>query len=184
MSSLRVGSFAAAVMILAALPAEAPAQETKAPEPARSGPEHAKLGYFVGKWHSTGTLKPGPWGEGGPTSGDDDCTMMSGGFFVVCRSESSSPLGKVSSLFLLGYDSPRELYTWNAFNSRGENESAEGTVSGKVWTYLGGIAAGDQALHTRYTITEKSAVSYGFKAEVSDDETTWTTVMEGHVTKR
>ena len=34
----------------------------QAPKP---GPEHARLGYFVGKWKAEGEMKPGPMGPGG-----------------------------------------------------------------------------------------------------------------------
>ena len=38
------------------------AQAAQAPKP---GPEHARLGYFVGKWKTEGEAKPGPMGPGG-----------------------------------------------------------------------------------------------------------------------
>ena len=103
----------------------------------KPGMEHQKMSYFLGKWHSTGTLKPGPWGPGGAMSGDDTCSLMPGGFFVVCNSEGSGPLGKMNGLGVMGYDAEKKVYTWNGFNNMGENEQAQGTVSGKVWTYRG-----------------------------------------------
>jgi hypothetical protein len=175
-----IGILAAAALGLAG---SAAAQEKKPMEAAKPGPEHARMSYFLGKWHSTGTLKPGPWGPGGPMTGDDECSLMPGGFFVVCHSAGSGPMGKISGLGVLGYDAEKKVYTWNGFNSMGENESAEGTVAGTVWTYDGENSMGGKTFKTRYTISEASPSSYDFKAESSEDGTTWTTIMEGHVSK-
>jgi len=185
MRSIRIGALAAvaAALGLAGLAAIAAAQEKKGMEMPKPGMEHQKMSYFLGKWHSTGTLKPGPWGPGGAMSGDDTCSLMPGGFFVVCNSEGSGPLGKMNGLGVMGYDAEKKVYTWNGFNNMGENEKAEGTVSGKVWTYRGENSMGGKKLQTRYTMTEASASSYDFKAESSENGTTWTTIMEGHVTK-
>jgi Protein of unknown function (DUF1579) len=184
MKKNRIGFLAVAFAVAGlAASAAAPAQEKKGMEMPQPGPEHQKMSYFLGKWHSTATLKPGPWGPGGPVNGDDECTLMQGGFFVVCKSEGSGPMGKMSGIGIMGYDATKKSYTWNGFNSMGENESAQGTVAGKVWTYNGQNMMGGKTLKTRYTITEASPSSYDFKAESSEDGTNWTTLMEGHVAK-
>lgn len=173
-------SLALAVLACAA---SAAAQEKKGMDMPKPGPEQQKMTYFLGKWHSTATLKPGPWGPGGPVNGDDECTLMQGGFFVVCKSEGSGPLGKMSGLGVMGYDANKKAYTWNGFNSMGESESAQGNVNGKVWSYSGQTMMAGKTVKTRYTMTEASASSYDFKAESSEDGSNWTTIMEGHVTK-
>ena len=184
MKTNRIGFLAVAFAVVGlAASAAAPAQEKKGMEMPKPGPEHQKMSYFLGKWHSTATLKPGPWGPGGPVNGDDECSLMQGGFFVVCKSEGSGPMGKMSGIGIMGYDAAKKSYTWNGFNSMGENESAQGTVAGKVWTYNGQNMMGGKALKTRYTMTEASPSSYDFKAESSEDGSNWTTIMEGHVTK-
>ena len=154
------------------------------PEAPRPGPELARLDYFVGKWHSTGSMKAGPWGAGGAMAGDDDCQKMPGGFFVVCRSEGSGPMGAIHGLGVMGYDAQKKVYTWNGFNSMGEHESAAGTIAGKVWTYTGEQSMGGPTFQTRYTITEGTPTSYDFRAETSQDGKTWTVVMDGRVTKK
>jgi Protein of unknown function (DUF1579) len=184
MKTSRIGFLAGALAMCGlAVSAWASAQEKKGTDMPKPGPEHQKMSYFLGKWHSTATLKPGPWGPGGPVNGDDECTLMQGGFFVVCKSEGSGPMGKMSGLGVMGYDATKKVYTWNGFNSMGENESAQGTNSGKVWSYNGQNMMGGKQLKTRYTMTEASASSYDFKAESSEDGSNWTTIMEGHVTK-
>jgi hypothetical protein len=48
-------------LLLTTVPQIAAAQGGQAPKP---GPEHARLGYFVGKWTAEGDVKPGPMGPG------------------------------------------------------------------------------------------------------------------------
>jgi hypothetical protein len=88
-----------------ASPATAAAQ---APQP---GPEHARLGYFVGKWNVEGEVKPGPMGPGGKLTSSDTCEWFEGRFSVICRSDGSSPAGPTKSLGILGYSAEEKVYT-------------------------------------------------------------------------
>jgi len=53
---------------------------------------------------ATGTLKPGPWGPGGPMTGDDECSLMPGGFFVAQRFKADFDGMPIESLEIIGYD--------------------------------------------------------------------------------
>ena len=163
--------------------AAAQAQEKKMELP-KPGPEHKKLDYFVGNWHSEGEMKDGPWGPGGKMSGEAKCSWMPGEFFVVCHDEGVGPMGKMHGLGVMGYDAAAKAYTWNGFNSVGENEHASGTVEGKTWTYTNESMMGGKPMKGRYTMVEKSPTSYTFKFEGSGDEEAWSTLMEGTVTKK
>ena len=168
--------------LLAAV-AAAQAQETKmeAPKPA---PEVKNLDYFVGNWTSEAEMKPGPWGPGGKMMSSSHCSWMQGGFFVVCNEDSSGAMGKMHGLGVLGYDSASKSYTWNGFNSMGENEHAMGSKDGKTWTYSNESMMNGKAMKGRYTMVETSPTSYDFKAEMSEDGKTWSPMMEGKVTKK
>src|SRR6266849_8088515 len=88
-----------AAMILAANVGLAPAAEgTEKPKP---GPEHKKLGYFVGKWTSVGDMKPSPAGPGGKFTSTDYCTWYEGGFAVVCNSTGKGPMGPTKTMGIL-----------------------------------------------------------------------------------
>ena len=166
----------------------AQAQEKKSEERKMEMPkpaaEHKRLGFFVGNWKSEGEAKPGPWGPGGKMTGDSHCTWMSGGYFVVCHENASGAMGKMQGLGVFGYDPNAKQYTWNGFNSMGENEHATGKLDGKVWTYENESAMGGKTMKGRYTITETSPTSYDFKFEMSEDGKTWNGMMEGKVTKQ
>ena len=83
--------------------AEAPGE---APKP---GPEHKKLGYFVGKWTSEGVVKANPFMPEGTFSAADTCEWFEGGFAVVCRSEGKGPAGPAKSLAIMGYSTEEKV---------------------------------------------------------------------------
>src|SRR3954468_4576917 len=67
----------------------------QAPKP---GPEHARLGYFVGKWNAEGEVKPGPMGPGGKFTSADNCEWFDGRYSVICHSEGKMPMGQSKSI--------------------------------------------------------------------------------------
>jgi hypothetical protein len=85
------------------------AQSPQAPKP---GPEHARLGYFVGKWKTEGEMQPSPMGPGGKMTGTDTCDWFEGPFTVVCRSEETGPWGPSKSIGILGYSTEEKVYTY------------------------------------------------------------------------
>ena len=129
-------------------------------------------------------MKAGPWGAGGKITGDSHCTWMSGGFFLVCTETGTGPMGKMHSMGVLGYDAAAKAYTYNGFNSMGENEHANGSVDGKTWTYTNESMMNGKMMKGRYVMTEASPTSYDFKMETSADGKTWSSMMEGKVTKK
>jgi Protein of unknown function (DUF1579) len=174
----------AALVTSGLLTAAAAAQAQEKMEAPKPSPEVKKLAFFVGNWHSEGEMKPGPWGPGGKMSGDSRCTWMSGDFFVVCHEEAAGSMGKVNGLGVMGYDADGKAYTWNGFNSMGENDRAMGTYDGKTWTYNNESMMNGKPMKGRYVIVETSPTSYDFKMESSEDGKTWTALMEGKVTKK
>src|SRR4029079_1391256 len=97
---------------------------------------------------------PGPWGAGGKVTGESRCSWMQGGYFVVCHETASGAMGKIEGLGVMGYDTNAKQYTWNGFNSMGENERAVGKRDGKTWTYEADNMKGGNAINARDTDTE------------------------------
>jgi hypothetical protein len=93
-------------------------------------------------------------------------------------------MGKMHSMGVLGYDAAAKSYTYNGFNSMGENEHANGSVNAKVWTYTNESVMNGKTMKGRYTMTETSPTAYDFKLETSEDGKTWGAMMEGKVTKK
>jgi Protein of unknown function (DUF1579) len=181
MKHVKLAILATAGLLTTAAAAQAQEKKMEAPKPA---PEVKNLDYFVGSWHSEGEMKPGPWGPGGKFTGDSNCSWMPGGFFVVCNEDGSGPMGKMHGMGVLGFDSTGKAYTYNGFNSMGENEHATGMRDGKTWTYNTESMMGGKMVKGRYTMVESSPTSYTFKMESSEDGKTWSGLMEGKVTKK
>jgi len=149
----------------------------------RPSPELRKLDYFVGVWHSEGELKPGPLGPGGKLIMTEHNEWMDGGFFLVLRSEFTSPLGSGSGTAYMGYDAGRKLYTYDEFNSTGEAQHSVGTFDGDSLMWGGEQHLADKVAKTRFVMNMLSPDAYAFSFCVSQDGNDWNTVMEGKATR-
>jgi len=153
------------------------------PQMPKPGAEQKNLAYFAGNWKLAGDIKPGPMGPGGKFTGTEHMEWMPGGFFLVSHSQGSSPMGKETGLAVYGYDADKKVYTYDEFNSVGENVHATGTFDGKVWTWTSESPMGGKPMKGRFVVTQTSPTAYAFKFEMSEDGNTWTPVMDGTGTK-
>ena len=158
------------------------AQAAAAPKP---GPEHARLGYFVGKWTGDGEMKPGPMGPGGKMTTSDDCEWFEGHFSVICRSEGRSPAGPTKSIGILGYSPEEKVYTYYGVDNSNMTMASvpKGTVQGKTWTYNDEGTMGGKKVKTRVTIKELSPTAYSFTMEMQGPDGKWLPMMESKNTK-
>jgi hypothetical protein len=154
----------------------------QAPQP---GPEHERLGVFVGDWTSEGEMKPSPMGPGGKMSGRDHCEWFEGKFAVVCHSEGSSPMGAMKSLGILGYSAEDGTYTYYGTDNSGMTMTtvAKGTVENDTWTYTDESKMGGMTIKSRYTMKVLSPSEYTFKWEMLGEDGEWLTAAEGKNTK-
>ena len=84
----------------------------------------------------------------------------------------------------MGYDPDRKVYTYEAFNSMGQDEISTGTVDGDTWTWLSDEHMGGMTMKGRFTMKVLSPTSYNMKFELSPDGKNWMTAMEGKATKK
>lgn len=108
----------------------------------KPGPEHQRLGAFVGNWTFEGELKPGPIGPGGKMTGTDRIDWAPGNFFVQRSYQGTSPNGEMQGLEILAYDGAKKIYTFNAFDSLRMMASGTMTVKGNTWTTTGTMTMG------------------------------------------
>ena len=155
----------------------------KMPAMPRPGPEIEKLSYFIGGWSSTGQIKPSPLGDGGDTKGRQSCGWLPGKFFLGCMMLSESPLGRVQTEAIMGWDSDRKAYTWTSFDSTGRHETATGVFENGVWTWSGDTKMGDKTVKARYVISDTTPEGYAVRWETSADGKEWKSLMEEQVTK-
>jgi hypothetical protein len=157
------------------------AQAPQAPKP---GPEHQRLGAFVGNWTFVGELKPGPMGAGGKMTGSDRIQWLPGNFFIERRFEGKGPMGAASGLEIMGYDSAKKAYTYSFFDSTGMMSSGTMTVSGNTWTAVGTTSMAGKTMQERCSLTfGAGSTSLDIKCGMSADGKTFNPLFEGTATK-
>jgi hypothetical protein len=137
--------------------------------PPQPGPEHNKLGVFVGTWKDEAEMKPSPFGPGGKLSLTESCEWFTGGFSVVCHTDTTGFMGDLKTLTVLTYDAEEKLYRFYEFNSVGLSESAKGTIDGDTWMFDGESKMGGKVIKSRSTIRLSSPDSAVVSSEVSVD---------------
>ena len=170
----------ATVIVLGVASMPALAQEAPAP-----GPEHKRLGYFVGKWTSEGEMKANPFMPGGKFTNTDHCEWFEGGFAVVCHTEGSSPMGPGKSIGIMGYSTEEQAYTYYAVDNGPMAMASEprGTLKDGTWTYHDEAKWNGAMVKSRFTIKELSPTSYTFEWAMVGEDGAWMVLMEGKATK-
>jgi hypothetical protein len=158
------------------------AQAPQAPKP---GPEHERLGYWVGKWTSEAEMKPSPFGPGGKMTGADRCDWFEGKFAVVCHNEGKGPMGPVKGLGIMSYSAEEKAFTYYGTDTMGMTMTTvpRGTLQGDTWTYDDESKMGGKLVKSRYTMKVLSPTAYSFKWEMQGEGGQWMTVMEGKSNK-
>ncbi len=177
----RIAILATAATVLAA----APLLQAQAPPASEPGPEHARLGYFVGRWTAEGEVKPGPMGPGGRMTSNDTCEWFEGRFSVICRSQGKGPMGPSKNIGILGYSAEEKVYTYYGVDNSSMTMASvpKGTVKGDTWTYTDEGTMGGQKVKSRVTIQELSPTAYTFSMELQGPDGKWIPIMESKNTK-
>jgi Protein of unknown function (DUF1579) len=155
------------------------------PEMPKPGPEHQRLGAFIGNWTFDGEMKPGPMGPGGKMSGTDRIEWAPGNFFVQRSFQGTSPMGEIQGIEILAYDAAKKVYTFNSFDSLGMMGSGTMTVKGNTWTATGTSTMGSMTMRDRCTLEfGADGGTVTIKCAVLTDGKTWTPTFEGKATKQ
>jgi len=174
--------FAALVVVVLLGGALAMAQAPAGPP--KPGPEHKRLGFFVGKWTGAGEMKPGPMGPGGKMTWTETCQWFAGGFAIMCNTDFKGAMGDAKGHSIISYNAEEKTYVYFGIDSNGMVDTSKGNVQGKVWNWSGEGKMGGKPYKMRYSITEKSNDANTFKFEMSSDGgKTWALVMDGGATR-
>ena len=152
----------------------------------KPGPEHERLGFFVGNWTGEGKVNESPMMPAGPMTGKSRCEWFDGKFAVVCHEESSGPMGKTKGIGIMSYSADAGAYTYYGTDSSGMMTMTTvpmGKVDGKTWVYNDESEMGGSVMKSRFTIVETSATSYTYKFEMEGQDGKWMTIMEGSAKK-
>ena len=152
--------------------------------PPPPAPELQKLDYFVGNWTMDGDIKPGPMGSGGKSTGTAREEWMDGKYFLVSHGTFGGVMGEGTETAYMGYDSSKNVYTYDAFNSLGMHDIATGKLDGDTWTWLFDQNMGGMTMKGRFTMKMVSPTSYTYKFELSQDGSSWNVFMDGKANKK
>jgi hypothetical protein len=156
-------------------------QQPAAPKP---GAEHQRLAAFVGNWTFAGEIKAGPMGPGGKINGSDRIQWTANGFAVERRFEGKGPMGPISGLEIIAYDSAKKVYTYHLVDSTGGIGSGTATTSGTVWTFRGTGSMAGQSSQERCTLTFGAGnATLKVACEMSSDGKSWAPSIEGTASK-
>ena len=170
-------SIAMLMMCVSILTAQAPA----APKP---GPEHQKLGAFVGNWTFTGEMKAGPMGPGGKMTGSDRIVWIANNFAVERRFDGKGPMGSMNGLELIAYDSAKKTYIYQYADSTGVVGGGTATNTGNVWTFTGTGSMGGKSMQERCNLTFGAGnATLKIACEMSGDGKSYAPMFEGTATK-
>ncbi|MHC1767250.1 MAG: DUF1579 family protein [Verrucomicrobiia bacterium] len=166
-----VGIFTAAVVLA----------NDKPPQP---GPEHKKLGIWVGEWTYEFTAQPSPFGPGGKFVGKQTAQPILSGFFVEFNGEEKGPHGTLQWREIDGYDAPNQCYRWNWFGNDGTVFNATYTIDGNTVPFSGTNIIKGKPYPCRGTIIFNPDFSTSVqKMEMNIDGKTWTPFWEGRYVK-
>jgi hypothetical protein len=152
--------------------------------PPKPGPEHAKLGFFVGKWTSEGDMKPSPYGPGGKFTFTQNCEWLSGNFALLCHSEGQMMGMTVKGLSVMSYDPEEKKYIYFESNNMGENTYSKGTVDSDTWTWTSDNRMNGKTVHSQFTLKRLSDDSASYKFEMGAGSDPLALVMEGKQTRQ
>ena len=150
----------------------------------KPGPEHRNLARLAGTWKFEGTLKPGPGGPGGPISSSETCRMFE--TFLLCDSEESGAAGRVNTHSMSIYHPVQKKYQrFSVSNASPYQDYYEGTYNGDTWTWSNELNIDGKKVLGLSTFTEASPTVHSSRVKISQDGgKTWTTIMEGQLTKQ
>ena len=155
------------------------------PEMPKPGPEHQRLGYFVGQWKSEGEMKPSEMGPGGKVTSTDKCEWFEGRYAVVCHSQGQCPMGATKSLGISSYSAEEKVYTWYGLDNMGMTMTSvpRGAYADGTYTYTNEGMMGGKKMKMRVMIKELSPTAYTFAMDMEGPDGKWNRMMDSKYTK-
>ncbi len=161
----------------------ATAMQAQAPAP-KPDPALKKLSVLVGHWTFEGEFKPGPLGPGGKTTGEFNCRMILGGFFLQCQMSGKVAESEMRDLEIYGYDPVNKNFSSAYYFGDGSRITAVLTITGNTWTFAGKWTVAGKQYQFKDSVTlAPDLMSATEKAEISADGETSTPVVEDKWTK-
>jgi|SRR5579871_2337296 len=151
-------------------------------------PELQALDVQSGHWIYKGTTAPGKDGKAGTFTWDEHCSWSSNKLFLNCSFDNDWSGDKVQSEVVDSWNSKDKAY-WHyeffAVGGGGEKPFASKmTIADNTWTELGEDDDKGKKSYDRITYKYTSPTLVTVTIEVSKDQKTWKTILNGTGTKQ
>jgi Protein of unknown function (DUF1579) len=124
------------------------------------------MGVFVGRWKSQGTTGDGAPVPGTPMFGEETFEWLPEGFFLVHRFDRRIGKGSHKGIAVMGYDSSKQHYFAQFFDSLGYARTYDVGLDNQLWTFTGTWERATFAFNDRRD-------AYDVDWDVTTDGTTW-----------
>jgi hypothetical protein len=104
---------------------------------ARPTAEHERLGAFVGKWNTEGTIHAMHGAPAAKMYATDIYEWVSGEFFLVHRWNAHMPDGETGGIEITGYDATTGTYPMHSYDNQGNMTVMHASVQGDTWMFVG-----------------------------------------------
>jgi uncharacterized protein DUF1579 len=144
----------------------------------KTGTEHGKLAWFVGKWAAEADFKPSAASSGGKSNWTETCEWFEGNFALNCHSEGEFGGHPVKEISVMAYDETAKTYVYFETNSSDESDLWRGKVEGNTWTWDKKSFSHGKPAQMRFT-QRFSGDSMDFKLEAAVGDAPFKVVMDG-----
>ena len=144
---------------------------------ASPGPEHKKLGVFLGRWHTTGEVSATASTPAAKVDAIDTYEWYPGGFFLVHHAEGKVGNDNIRSIEIMGYDTERQCYFAPFFDSTGGYGQEDIRLDGNTWIWRGSNVMGVKE-HRCFAVVSEDGRIIRARHEKSDDGEHWELWME------
>jgi hypothetical protein len=141
------------------------------------GPEHKRLGAFLGRWHTTGEVAATESEPAAEVDAIDTYEWYPGEFFLVHHADGRVGDSPIRSLEIIGYDPERQCYFAPFFDSTGGSGTEELRLQDDTWTWRGSNVMGVKE-HRCIAVFSKDGRTIRARHERSDDGERWAKWMD------
>lgn len=106
-------------------------------DPPRPGPEHARLGAFVGVWRTRGQVRATKSTPALQIEGTDRYEWLPGGFFLLHRVDVRIGGDPAEAVEIIGWDASAGSYFMHSYDAQGNVGTMRASESGGVWRFEG-----------------------------------------------
>lgn len=145
----------------------------------QGGEGHARLGVFVGEWHTKGRQIADTVGPAADISAVETYEWLAGGKYLIHRFHGQVGDGDASCVEIVGFDAAGDRFPVHTFYNNGLHNEWTYREQGGAWTLTGEFPGEGGPMHVRNTVRfGAGGDTLTGKWEQSKDGADWQTFWE------